>query len=342
MPIEVGSDKAICCRCGTAYGRRKGNFPVSYAAMYKGGGYLPFCKACVDTMYNDYLRQSGGDAKQAVRQMCRKLDLYWNEQILDTVEKKATTRTMMTNYIARINGIKYAGKSYDDTLLSEGALWKFEPGAQTGGQDTRPARDDGMTAQADPEERAVSIEDIPTEVIEYWGPGYTPDMYQDLEQRRVYWNNNLPDGMTQDVGTEALIRQICNLEIDINKCRADGRSPDKLIGMLDKLISSMNLKPGQRGDDSGYDKTPYGVWIDRLEHDRPVPDPDPELSDVDGIVQKISIWFYGHASKMLGIKNMFCKMYDDKMQEYRIEHADADEDDDDEELFNRIFGGGDG
>ena len=46
--------------------------------------------------------------------------------------------------------------------------------------------------------------------------------------------------------------------------------------------------------------------------------------------------------KMLGIKNMFCKMYDDKMQEYRIEHADADEDDDDEELFNRIFGGGDG
>ena len=69
---------------------------------------------------------------------------------------------------------------------------------------------------------------------------------------------------------------------------------------------------------------------------------DPELSDVDGIIQKISIWFYGHASKMLGIKNMFCKMYDDKMQEYRIEHADADEDDDDEELFNRIFGGGDG
>ena len=45
---------------------------------------------------------------------------------------------------------------------------------------------------------------------------------------------------------------------------------------------------------------------------------------------------------MLGIKNMFCKLYEDKMNEYRIERAETDEDDDDEELFNRIFGGGDG
>ena len=341
MPIEVGSEKAICCRCATAYGRKKGNFPVSYAAMYKGSGYLPICKSCVDTMYNSYLQQCDGDAKQAVRQMCRKLDLYWNEQIFDTVEVKATTRTVMTNYLTRINSIKYAGKCYDDTLLAEGAMWRFGKIAPAPEEETPPLPEDSAL-RADPDDRAVSIEDIPTEVIEYWGPGYRPSMYQDLEQRRIYWINNLPDGMTPDVGMEALIRQICVLEIDINRISASGKSADKQIGMLDKLISSMNLKPGQRGDDAGYEKTPFGVWIDRLEHDRPVPDPDPELSDVDGIIQKISIWFYGHASKMLGIKNMFSKLYEDKMQEYRIERADTDEDDDDEELFNRIFGGGDG
>lgn len=343
MAIEVGSEKAICCRCATAYGKRRGNFPVSYAAMYKGSGYLPICKNCVETMYLDYLQQCNGDAKQAVRQMCRKLDLYWNEQIFDTVELKATTRTVMTNYMTRINSIKYAGKCYDDTLLAEGAMWRFDKPVQTQTRgETQPASTDDSTLRAEPEDRAVAIEDIPTEVIEYWGPGYTPDMYQDLEQRRIYWINNLPDGITPDVGMEALIRQICSLEIDINKCRADGRAPDKLINTLDKLISSMNLKPGQRGDEAGFEKTPYGVWIDRLEHDKPVPDVDPELSDVDGIIQKISIWFYGHASKMLGIKNMFCKLYEDKMNEYRIERAETDEDDDDEELFNRIFGGGDG
>ena len=43
MAIEINSERAICARCGTAYGKRKGNFPVSYAATHKGIGpsYLP-------------------------------------------------------------------------------------------------------------------------------------------------------------------------------------------------------------------------------------------------------------------------------------------------------------
>lgn len=330
MAIEMDSDRAICCRCATAYGRKKGNFPVCYAALYKGAGYLPVCKNCVDTMYNGYVAQCE-DTRKAVRQMCRKLDLYWNDTIYERVAKKATTRTMMTNYIQAINNIAYAGKSYDDSLIAEGNLWT-----------ERPVDEDPIQSPASIDPNAdVSIEDIPVEVISYWGPGYSPEMYQDLEQRRTYWTNNLPDGIVPDVGMEALIRQICNLEIDINRTSAAGKSADKQIGMLDKLISSMNLKPGQKSDDSGFDKTPYGVWVDRLEHERPVPDPDPELDDVDGIVKKISIWFLGHAAKMLGIKNMYSKLYEEKMQEFRMERDDLEDDDDDgyENLFNRIFGG---
>ena len=332
MAIEMDTDRAICCRCATAYGRKKGNFPVSYAALYKGAGYLPICKTCVDTMYNGYVAQCG-DTKQAVRQMCRKLDLYWNETIYERIAKKATTRTMMTNYIQASNNLAYAGRSYDDTLIAEGGIWFQERQMEP---DPEPA-----PAVLDPESD-VSIEDIPNEVIAYWGSGLSPEMYQDLEQRRTYWINNLPDSVEPDVGMEALIRQICNLEIDINRQIASGKSAEKQIGTLDKLISSMNLKPGQKTDDSGLDKTPYGVWVDRLEHERPVPDPDPELNDVDGITKKISIWFLGHAAKMLGIKNMYSKLYEDKMQEYRMERDDPEEEDDDgyENLFNRIFGGG--
>lgn len=345
MPIEVSNERTSCCRCGTAYGRKKGYFPVSYGALYKGAGYLPYCKSCVDTMYNDYLAQSG-DVNTAVRQMCRKLDLYWNETVCESVAKKATTRTMMTNYIQRINNIAYAGKCYDDTLAEEGRLWKFNEGAVVDAVGLSP---DGLQVSGirsgdsdDTDGDGVEFDDIPEEVIQYWGPGYTPERYQDLETRRTYWINNLPDGITPDVGMEALIRQICVLEIDINRLSASGKSAEKQIGMLDKLISSMNLKPGQKGDDSGFDKTPFGVWIDRLEHERPVADPDPELSDVDGIAQKISTWFYGHASKMLGIKNLFCKLYEDKMEEFRIERGESEDEEDDgyESLFNRIFGGG--
>ena len=332
MPLELESDKTICCRCGTAYGRRKGNFPVSYAALYKGTGYLPYCRTCVDTIYNEYFAKCE-DAKRAVRQTCRKLDLYWNEQMYESVSKKATTRTMMTNYITRTNNLAYAGKSYDDTLLAEGTMWSK----------TVPVEEEDRT-EREPEQTddtGVTIEDIPNDVIEYWGPGYTPEMYQELEQRRTYWINNLPDDIEPDVGMEALIRQICNLEIDINKTRAEGRFVDKQIGMLDKLISSMNLKPGQKTEDnSAFDKTPFGVWIDRWEYRRPVPEVDPELNDFDDIVKKISTWFLGHICAMFGFKNKYCKLYEDKIESMRVERNDT-EDDDDEDAFNLFFGGGD-
>ena len=67
MGLEMDSDRSICCRCGTAYGRRKGNFPVCYAGLYRGTGYLPICRNCVDTIYNEYFAQSG-DQKKATRQ----------------------------------------------------------------------------------------------------------------------------------------------------------------------------------------------------------------------------------------------------------------------------------
>ena len=333
MALELETDKAICCRCGTAYGRRKGNFPVCYATLYKGTGFIPYCKNCIDTLYNDYYKQSN-DAKKTVRQMCRKLDLFWNEQIFDAVEKKASKRALMTNYITRINNIGYAGKSYDDTLSAEGTLWAFTDA------EVKAAKEYAAQAEvAEEDETALTMDDIDEHAISYWGPGYTPDMYQDLEQRRNYWINNLPDGIVPDIGMEALIRQICNLEIDINRARAEGKPVDKQIGVLDKLISSMNLKPGQKTDDnSAFDKTPFGVWIDRWEYKRPIPEPDPELDDYDGIIKKITTWFLGHICAMFGFKNKYCKLYEDKIASLRIEREDT-EDDDDEEVFNTFFGG---
>ena len=337
MALELDTERAYCCRCGTAYGRKKGNFPVSYAALYKGSGYLPVCKGCVEAMYNGYLAECG-DTRQAVRQMCRKLDLYWNETLYERVSKKATTRTMMTSYIQATTNIGYAGKSYDDSLIAEGGMWAKRGIMDSDDEDTAPNTDE----PAEESSGELSMNDIPDEVIGYWGSGYSPDMYQNLEQRKTYWVNNLPESAMQDPGTEARIRQICTLEIDIQRLSAAGKSADKQIGMLNKMLDSIGFNTGQRDNDTALEKTPFGVWIDRLEHERPVKDPDPELSDVDGIIQKISIWFLGHAAKMLGIKNMYSKMYEDKMKEFVIENASLDEDDDEgyENLFNRIFGGG--
>lgn len=327
MAIEMSSDAAICSRCGKKYSRRKGFFPVSYAVLHKGIGHVPVCKECIDTMYNTYLAQCN-NAKDAVRQLCRKLDLYWSESAYDLVQRKSTTRSMMTQYIVKINTVSYAGKSYDDTLSEEGTLWNFASETSEGSVevvDTTPIEQ-------------VEIE-TPEEIIAFWGSGYSDEMYRELEQRRQYWMSKFPDGIELDVGTEALIRQICSLELDINRDRIAGKSVDKSVNALNNLLGSANLKPAQQkaDADNSQENTPFGVWIRRWETQRPVPDPDPELEDVDGIIRYISIWFLGHLCKMLGIKNTYCKLYEEEIAKMRVDRPEY-EDEDDETMFNDIFG----
>ncbi len=48
----------------------------------------------------------------------------------------------------------------------------------------------------------------------------------------------------------------------------------------------------------------------------------------------------GHLCKMLGIKNTYCKLYEDEMARLRVERPDLEEEDD-EGAFSEIFGGGD-
>lgn len=324
----MNSSTAICSMCGKSYGRRKGYFPVSYSPSYKGVGYVPICKSCIDIMYNQYLSQCNSQ-KSAVHQMCRKLDLYWNDKIYEMVEKKTTNRTIMTSYMAKLSSITYSGKSYDDTLIEEGMLWRsIEPMFD----DERDSRD---------ESDSILPEKVDDEIIAFWGPGYTYTKYQQLEDRRKYWMSRLPqNGDDIDIGTEVIIKQLCSLELDINRDRAAGKPVDKSITALNTLLGSASLKPVQKKTedaDSSIDKTPLGVWAQKLEKERPIKEVDPELRDVDGIIRYISIWFLGHLCKMLSIKNTYSKLYEEEISKRRVEHPEY-EDEDDETLFNDIFG----
>lgn len=340
MPIEMSTDIAVCSRCGTGYSRRKGYFPVSYAVLHKGIGYVPVCKTCIDSMYNTYLAQCN-DAKKAVRQMCRKLDLFWSEQVYDVVSKKSTTRSMMTQYIQKINSVTYAGKSYDDTLSAEGTLWMFSM------RDAQQNNNEQQTEEKAPEQNNKEEEqeqiEIPDDVIEFWGSGYRPDVYIDLEQRRAYWMAGFPEGAELDVSTIGYIRQICALEVDINRDRAAGKSVDKSVTALNTLLGSANLKPVQKKQDdtdTALANTPLGVWLYRYENLRPLPEIDDDLKDVSKIKKYIFTWM-GHLCKMLGVKNTYSQMYESEIARLRVEHPEYDGDDDETMMTEVLSDGGD-
>ena len=335
MPLEMSSDRAVCSRCGTAYGRRKGYFPVNYGILYKGIGHLPVCKTCVDTMYDTYLAQCN-DAKLAVRQMCRKLDLFWSDKVYEIVSRKSSTKTMMTQYLAKINTVTCAGKSYDDTLSAEGTLWSFSVGS---GEEVTPEPEPEPVVENAAD--GISIDDIPEDVIEFWGTGYEddPNMYVLLEQRRKYWVDNLPEGTTLDISTKAVIRQICFLELDINRDRAAGKNVEKSVATLTSVINSSVLKPAQKKSedlDAATQNTPLGVWLYRYENERPLPDVDDDLKDVNGILKYVFIWL-GHVCKMLGKKNGFSRLYEEEMRKWRVEKPEYNDEEDDEAFLSDIL-----
>lgn len=332
MPIAMSSDRAVCAKCGKEYSRRKGYFPVSYAALYKGLGYIPICGSCIESMYESYLAQCN-NAKSAVRQVCRKLDLYWNDAVYNRAEKKSTTRSVMLQYIIAINTVTYAGKSYDDSLASEGTLWSFAP--EIDQSDIPIISTDSINGgQSAPDE-------VSPDVVAFWGSGYTPNMYRELEQRRAYWMSELPDGVNVDIGTQAIIRQICSLELDINRDRQAGKSIEKSVTALNTLLGSANLKPVQKQQenlDSSMANTPFGVWLYKWENKRPLPEIDENLKDVNKIRRYIFTWM-GHLCKMLGLKNGYAKMYEDEVARLRVDKPEYDGDDDEAFMTELMIGG---
>ena len=313
LAIEISKDRAICFRCGRAYAKWQGSFPVSYSSSHKGVGHLPICRDCMEKLYEIYLAQYG-DTKTATFHMCRKLDIYWNENIYDLAFKRSTSRSLMSQYISKVNSITFAGKCFDDSVLESEQLKHIFDNT-------------GKIIDPNPEIPKEEEEPTPKEIVDFWGQGYSNDMYAQLEQRRSYYMSKFPPE-DLDVGAEALIRQICNLEVAIARDSAAGKSIDKSVNSLNTLLGSLNLKPAQRKDndlDSEMLSTPLGVWIHKYENQRPLP----EVENDENHIKKYIFTWMGHLCKMLGIKNGYTKMYEDEIEKLRVEKPEYDGDDED-------------
>lgn len=328
--LTQSNRKFICCRCGTAYSRQKGYFPVSHSPMYRGTGYLPICCDCIDSLYEQY-REMLADDRETMRRICMKLDLYWNDAIYDMVERTAGVHSRVRNYIGKTNLIKYIDKTFDDTLLEESIknIEKTSDAFEFG---------DHMLP-IDEENNEDDLSSIKQSTIDFWGRGYDAMFYDDLEKRYSKWTKGL--GELTPV-QESLYKQVCLNEVIITRSSAKGEAADKATKNLLDALGSLNIKPSQTkndAQDAELEKMPLGVGIQTWEFSRPLPETPDELKDKSHIIKDITIWFLGHACKMVGLRNSYCRMYEQAMDELRVKRPEyADEDDD--TMLADIFGDG--
>jgi hypothetical protein len=278
----------------------------------------------------EHYKAALGNEADAIKRICLKFDIYWNPEIYAMLSKANTSQSRVRAYISKTNLYKYVGKTFDDTLDEEYAEMLE--------QEEEESKKTVITSTDEISE--VEGVEIAPEIIEFWGTGFEPSFYLELDRKYKQWTAEIPKQLEK--GEEALYKQICILETTINRDCTAGKPIEKNVNALNSLLGSLNAKPSQKksddASDTTFDSMPFGVGIRMYENSKPIPQPDPELQDTDGIIKYISIWFLGHLCKMLGIKNTYCKMYEREIEKMRIDNPDLDEEDD-EVLFDDIFGG---
>lgn len=329
-----------CTCCGRTFTDQKKNFFASDSLMFAGNNKrLPICRSCVDKMY-DYYVDKLGDRVAAVRRMCLKFDYYFNPQIVKNSSLFSAERSVMGNYIGRLNITQNAGNCFDDSIEEETvkAINGMDDLTQYN-ELVLEGRNAAVKRLAEQDEalKEAAKHTITQRDITMWGFGFDPNDYLWLtEAYDTLRSTNVIDTTIRD----ELVKDYCKQKLNANKALRQGKNELylKYTEASQKTLEKANLTPKQEDVSDKNSEVPMGVMIKRFEAERPIPEPRDEWKDVDGIIKFITIYFIGHLCKMLGLKNKYSALYEEEMDKYRAFIPEYEESDDDE-IFDNIIGG---
>ena len=168
-----------------------------------------------------------------------------------------------------------------------------------------------------------------------FGAGYTNEDYMFLENEYQDWITRYE---CNSKAQEEVFENLSMIKLLKKRALKEGKPTKDLDKQQQDWLDTGNLKPKQNTMDTFSDAQTFGTLIQKYEETRPLPEIDPELEDVDKIGLYIDVFFKGHASKMLGLKNNFSHIYEKFMKKYTVTKPQYDDEEDSEDVFNRVFG----
>lgn len=302
-----------CPTCGTPYKKLDDNFPASQSELYAGWDYhLPVCKKCMDKLFEHYTEVYGGDEDVAIRRICEKYDIYYCTSLLNASRKITKNRSRIHTYISRANLTQYAGKTFDTTLDDERI---------------------GDVIETLDDVKDFSKTKLKT--VKFWGTGFTDDDYQYLQEQYVDWTTRCE---CKTKSQEEVFKRICFKQLEILRANREGKDTKDLDKTFQDYLDTANLKPKQNTLDALSDAQTFGTLLAKWENERPLPEIDEELQDVDKIGLYIDVFFRGHLAKMMGLKNGLSNLYNKFIKKYTVERPEYEGDEENEALFDAIFG----
>ena len=294
-------------------------------AFYTDGKYVsgvfPLCKECLIKLAEQRTsnRDTPHETKESVQRVLHMLDLPYNDALYESCKKRKTDDADEVSHgsvFAQMMGqIKSLPQWKDKT-------WKDSDFGYTNETDS------GILEDTKANKKIIKSG------RKRFGTGYTIEELFWLENEYQDWIARYPCGSK---GQEVLFRQLCCQELEQDKLRRSGKNTKDIAHSIQETMSSLGIKPSQSNVDSMIDSLSFGQLIDRWEHEKPIPKPDPELADIDKMGMLIDVFFKGHLAKSLGIKGAFSQLYDRFMEKYTV-HKPVQNDEEQETLFNKIFG----
>lgn len=149
------------------------------------------------------------------------------------------------------------------------------------------------------------------EIVKLFGSGLSNEDYLYLQDQYDDWcERTQVDSKSQ----QTYIVRICFKLLDIWKAQKSSKDTTKLDESLNKLMDAANLQPRQNVGNAATDALTFSQLIEKWEQEKPIPEPDPEFKDCDGIGKYIRVWFKGALSHALGLEGGYSKEYEDSLR----------------------------
>ena len=314
--------KYKCFYCGKEY--VESNYYKSHSNFFISIGKIPYCKHCIEKFYQCYYEKYMNDGclnaeQEAVKRACMAFDIYYNSKAFNDAVNSAKKRQLnispMGAYMKMIQLSQFKGKSYDTTIeeiIAEEKEFIINSSSMISND--------------------IEVDD---KTINFFGAGFSNEDYEFLKREYEDWTARHE---CKTKAQEEVFKDICFNRLQNLKALRKGEDTKDITASFQKMLDSGKLQPKQNSGDTTADNQTFGTLIDKWENTRPLPEIDEELRDVDKIAWYLDVFFKGHLSKMMGLKNGLSNLYSKFMKNYTVEKPEYSDEENSEVLFDAIFG----
>lgn len=307
------------CRCTCC-----GEFVATKSGFYEDKrtnlGFYPECKKCILAQVEQRNKKTDqpNETKESVQMVLKKMNLPYIDNLY------TSQQTIVSNGVNEF-GRKSPFASYIVVVKSLPQYY------DKGWADSEFGLDD---VQQSTDEYKVSKEFL-KDAKKHFGDYPVNDLVFLENEYRSWLQRTQVDSKSQ----ETYIKRICFKLLDIDKAQRCGNDTEKLDASLGKLMGEANLQPKQNVGNAATDSLTFSQMIEKWELEDPIPEPEPEFRDVDGIGKYIRVWFKGHLAKAFGLNNAYSQEYEDYIKNYTVTKNNGNTlDETSETVYGKIFG----